>query len=80
MKPHERLDVWTKSIEFVVAVYKATEPFPKDERFGLTSQLRRAAVSIPQTLRNVRVASPPRNLRTSYQTLKAPQARSILNY
>ncbi len=47
MRPHERLDVWTKSIEFVVAVYKATESFPKDERFGLTSQLRRAAVSIP---------------------------------
>jgi four helix bundle protein len=44
------LDVWTKSIEFVVAAYKATEPFPKDERFGLTSQLRRAAVSIPANI------------------------------
>src|SRR5712691_669873 len=50
MRPHERLDVWTKSIEFVVAVYKATERFPKDERFGLTSQLRRAAVSIPANI------------------------------
>ena len=50
MRPHERLDVWAKSIEFVVAVYKATEPFPKDERFGLTSQLRRAAVSIPANI------------------------------
>jgi four helix bundle protein len=50
MRPHERLDVWTKSIELVVAVYKATEPFPKDERFGLTSQLRRAAVSIPANI------------------------------
>jgi len=50
MRPHERLDVWTKSIEFVVAVYKATEPFPKDERFGLTSQLRRASVSIPANI------------------------------
>ena len=50
MRPHERLDFWTKSIEFVVAVYKATEPFPKDERFGLTSQLRRAAVSIPANI------------------------------
>jgi len=46
MRPHERLDVWKKSIDFVVALYKATERFPKDEKFGLTSQLRRAAVSI----------------------------------
>src|SRR5919199_353062 len=50
MRPHERLDVWRKTIDFVVAVYKATEPFPKDERFGLTSQIRRAAVSIPANI------------------------------
>lgn len=35
MRPHERLDVWTKGIEFVVSVYKETEVCPKDERFGL---------------------------------------------
>lgn len=46
MRPHERLDVWKKSIDFVVALYEATEKFPKEEKFGLTSQLRRAAVSI----------------------------------
>ena len=46
MRPHEKLDVWKKSIDFVVTLYQATETFPKDERFGLTSQLRRAAVSI----------------------------------
>jgi four helix bundle protein len=46
MRPHESLDVWKKAVDFVVATYKATEAFPKDERFGLTSQLRRAAVSI----------------------------------
>lgn len=50
MRPHERLDVWKKAIEFVVDVYRATESFPKDERFGLTSQLRRAAVSIPANI------------------------------
>ncbi|HAF14683.1 MAG TPA: four helix bundle protein [Blastocatellia bacterium] len=44
------MDVWKKGIDFVVAVYKATESFPKDERFGLTSQLRRAAVSIPANI------------------------------
>jgi len=50
MRPHERLDVWIKGIDFVVSVYKETEAFPKDEKFGLTSQLRRAAVSIPANI------------------------------
>ena len=46
MRPHERLDVWKRAIEFVIALYRLTEHFPKDEKFGLTSQLRRAAVSV----------------------------------
>ena len=46
MRPHEKLDVWKRAIEFVVTVYKMTESFPRDERFGLISQIRRAAVSI----------------------------------
>ena len=47
MRPHERLEVWSKAVDFVVTVYKMTECFPKEEKFGLTSQIRRAAVSIP---------------------------------
>ena len=46
MRPHEQLDVWRKSIDFTVEVYKVTDGLPKDERFGLTSQIRRASVSI----------------------------------
>jgi four helix bundle protein len=46
MRPHEKLDVWNKAVECVVDIYKATENFPKEERFGLTSQVRRAAVSV----------------------------------
>lgn len=50
MRPHEKVDVWKKAIDFVVDLYKATENFPKEERFGLISQLRRAAVSIPANI------------------------------
>ena len=46
MRPHEKLDVWKRAIDFVVTVYKMTESFPRDERFCLISQIRRAAVSI----------------------------------
>lgn len=38
--------VWQKAHQFVIAVYKMTKSFPIDELFGLTSQLRRAAVSV----------------------------------
>jgi four helix bundle protein len=50
MRPHEKLDVWMKSIDLVVRIYKATEGFPKEEKFGLTSQIRRAAVSVPANI------------------------------
>ena len=50
MRPHEKLDVWKKGIDFTVEIYRATEVFPKEEKFGLTSQLRRAAVSIPSNI------------------------------
>jgi four helix bundle protein len=46
MRPHQKLELWKKAVDFVVKIYKVTESFPKDERFGLTSQLRRASVSI----------------------------------
>lgn len=46
MRPHENLDVWKKAVDFTIEIYKITESFPKDERFGLTSQIRRASVSI----------------------------------
>ena len=46
MRPHQNLDLWKRSVDFVVAIYRLTEHFPKEEKFGLTSQLRRAAVSV----------------------------------
>lgn len=50
MRPHENLDVWKRAIDLVVTIYKITDNFPKDERFGLTSQIRRASVSIPANI------------------------------
>jgi four helix bundle protein len=50
MRPHEKLEVWNRAVEFVVTVYKGTSEFPKEEKFGLTSQIRRAAVSVPANI------------------------------
>ncbi len=46
----EKLEVWQKSIELSDAVYSFTRNFPADERFGLTSQLRRSAISISSNI------------------------------
>ena len=50
MKGHHRLDVWKRSIEFVSAIYRLTADFPDIEKFGLISQMRRSAVSIPSNI------------------------------
>lgn len=47
IKSHRDLIVWQKSMDLVVSVYKATETYPKSETYGLASQTRRAATSIP---------------------------------
>jgi len=44
------LIVWKKAIDLVIAVYRCTETFPKQETYGLVSQLRRAAVSVPSNV------------------------------
>ena len=46
-KGYKDLLVWRKGIELVKSIYQLTQRFPPDERFGLTSQLRRSAVSVP---------------------------------
>ena len=42
----EKLEVWQKAVEFADRVYTVTRQFPQEERFGLTSQMRRASVSV----------------------------------
>jgi four helix bundle protein len=46
----EKLDVWQKAIDFADIIYNETRAFPAEERFGLTNQLRRAAVSISSNI------------------------------
>ena len=47
MKAHHKLKVWQRSIDYVIDIYRLTEGFPKSELYGLTNQMRRAAISIP---------------------------------
>lgn len=42
--------MWQKSVDFVTEIYRCTALFPSDERYGLTSQMRRAAVSLPSNI------------------------------
>ncbi len=49
-RPHERLEVWRDAMDLVVAIYALTAEFPESERFGLTSQIRRAAISVPSNI------------------------------
>jgi len=49
-KPHKKLNVWQGAMKVAQMVYKLTNAFPADERFGLVSQMRRAAISIPSNI------------------------------
>ncbi len=49
-RSYKDLVVWQKAMQLVTATYRATAGFPKEELFGLTSQIRRAAVSIPSNV------------------------------
>jgi four helix bundle protein len=50
IKDYKDLDIWNKGIDIVDKVYLLTDHFPKDELYCLTSQLRRAAISIPSNI------------------------------
>ena len=50
METHKDLRVWQQSIEMVTSIYLMTQSFPKEETFGLVSQLRRASVSVPSNI------------------------------
>jgi four helix bundle protein len=50
MKPHKKLVAWQKGMDLVVAIYELTKSFPKEGTYGLSSQLRRAAISVPSNI------------------------------
>ncbi|MBA2077125.1 hypothetical protein PCA_01195 [Rhodanobacter sp. PCA2] len=49
-RPHHRLEVWRDAMDPVEAIYRLSNGFPDDERFNLTSQLRRTAISVPSNI------------------------------
>lgn len=50
MNNFRNLDVWNKAVELATYIYEITENFPKSEKYGLTSQMRRSAVSISSNI------------------------------
>ena len=50
LKNYRELNVWQKSYHLCLLIYKITKEFPEDERYGLTAQARRSAVSIPSNI------------------------------
>ena len=63
MKPHQRLDLGKRSVDFVVANYRLTDKFPEEEKFGLTSQLRKAAVSMATSVADGAAKTSKKNFR-----------------
>ena len=64
---YKQLIVWQKSVELVIAVYELTEKFPREELFGLTSQMRRAAVSIPSNIAEGKLRKNKKECRQFFQ-------------
>ncbi len=50
MHNYRELRIWNRSMDFVVKIYEVSAGFPKEERYGLTSQLRRCTVSVPSNI------------------------------
>ncbi len=60
-KSYKDLIVWQRAVRFVVDIYKVTSRFPREEVYGITSQMRRSAVSIPSNIAEGQARNSPRS-------------------
>jgi four helix bundle protein len=68
---HKRLDVWKKSISFVSMIYELTKNFPNSEMYGITTQLRRASVSISSNIAEGASRKSPKDRRRFYEIARS---------
>jgi four helix bundle protein len=62
-RSYKDLEVWQLSLEFVKDIYRITDKFPSSEKFGLTQQIRKAAVSIPSNIAEGQFRNSPREFK-----------------
>lgn len=67
-RSYEDLKVWQRAMDLVYVIYDITRAFPKDEMYGLVSQMRRAAVSIPSNIAEVKEGQLTRTFQSSCTT------------
>jgi four helix bundle protein len=79
----EKFDVWHKAVDFASKIHSATAIFPADERFGLTSQMRRASVSISSNIAEGSSRSSPgefaRFLEIAYGSLMETVSQAVIS-
>ena len=82
MKDYRELIVWQKAMDLVEAIYRTTARFPKEELYGLTSQIRRAAVSIPSNIAEGQARNTTRDflhfLAIAYGSLKEVETQVLI--
>ena len=74
----EKLEVWKESIQLVKMIYALTNPFPKEEKFGLVNQLRRAVVSISSNLAEGTSRTTSKD-KAHFTTMSFSSAMEVLN-
>jgi four helix bundle protein len=84
IKGYKDLETWQKAIELVEVVYKETKSFPKEEVYGLSSQMRRAAVSVPSNIAEGQGRDSTneflRHLSIAYGSLCELQTQALISY
>lgn len=83
VKDYRELIVWQKTMDFMEYIYRATSKFPKEELYGLVSQMRRAAVSIPSNIAEGQARNTTRDflhfLAIAYGSLKEVETQVLIS-